>query len=440
MRRNGGELGWPGILRLGLVQMALGSIVVLTTATMNRVMTVELALPAILPGLLVSLYYGTQFLRPRFGHGADRGGRRTPWIIGGVALLAAGATGASLSVGLMGASVPLGIAASIPAFLLIGLGIGAAGTNLLALLASRVGEGRQAAAGSAVWILMIFGLAATGITAGILLDPYTPARLVAVTLGVCGVAMMLTLIGVWGQERGAIARPAPSRDTDFAGVARGLWADPRVRTFTVFVFASMLAYNLQDLILEPFAGHVFGMTVGESTKLGGMHHAGALTGMLIVLITGTALARWITVPIRVWIVGGCVLSGVALVGLAFGGLHAATWPLAGNVFVLGLANGSFAVAAIGAMMGLAREGGDGREGARMGLFGTAQAIAFGFGSFLGTAAADVMRWLMTSDAAAYGSVFAAEGAVFLVAAVLALRLTDPSPRPAMPAGALIPGE
>ena len=84
-------LGWVGIARLGLVQMALGSIVVLTTATMNRVMVVELALPAILPGLLVSIYYGTQFLRPRFGHGADQGGRRTPWIIGGVAILAAGA-------------------------------------------------------------------------------------------------------------------------------------------------------------------------------------------------------------------------------------------------------------------------------------------------------------------------------------------------------------
>ena len=48
-------LSWPNILRLGLVQMALGSIVVLTTATMNRVMVVELALPAILPGLLVSV-------------------------------------------------------------------------------------------------------------------------------------------------------------------------------------------------------------------------------------------------------------------------------------------------------------------------------------------------------------------------------------------------
>lgn len=431
-------LSWFGIARLGLVQMSLGAIVVLTTATMNRVMVVELAMPAILPGLLVSLYYGTQFLRPRFGHGADQGGRRTPWIIAGIALLAAGAIGAALSVGLMEHSAALGIAAAVPAFLLIGLGIGSAGTNLLALLSTRVSAERQAPAGSLVWIMMIFGLATTGITAGQLLDPYTHMRLLWVTLGVCAVAFTLTLMGVWGQERGE-KRVVTKQKGDFRAVLKELWTCPRVRVFTIFVFASMLAYNLQDLILEPFAGHVFGLTVGESTKLGGMHHAGALMGMIAVLVGGTVLARWITVPIRVWIVGGCLLSGLSLVGLAYGGMHAASWPIAANIFTLGLANGAFAVAAIGAMMGLAREGGDGSEGLRMGLFGAAQAIAFGVGSFAGTAMVDVMRLLMAQDALAYGSVFAFEGIVFIVAAALALRLTSPTAdagaRPAM-----IPGE
>ncbi len=431
-------LGWLGIARLGLVQLALGSIVVLTTATMNRVMVVELAMPAILPGLLVSIYYGTQFLRPRFGHGADQGGQRTPWILGGVFLLAAGAVAAAVSVGIMDRVAWLGIAAAVPSFLLIGLGIGAAGTNLLALLAARVSPERQAPAGSLVWIMMIFGLAVTGITAGLLLDPYTHTRLVSVTLGVCAVACTLSVIGVWGQERGDMRAPA-AKDGDFRDVVRELWTEPRVRIFTIFVFASMLAYNLQDLILEPFGGHVFGLTVGESTQLGGMHHAGALMGMIAVLIGGTLLARWVIVPIRVWVVGGCLLSGVSLVGLAYGGLHADTWPIAANIFTLGLANGAFAVAAIGAMMGLAREGGDGREGLRMGLFGAAQAIAFGLGSFIGTAMVDVMRLLSTSDAAAYGTVFAFEGFVFLIAAALALRLTSPH---AAPEGqtAMMPGE
>jgi BCD family chlorophyll transporter-like MFS transporter len=415
-------LGWLGILRLGLVQMALGSIVVLTTATMNRVMVVELAMPAVLPGLLVSVYYATQFLRPHFGHGADQGGRRAPWIIGGIVTLAVGAISASLAVGLMGSAPAWGIAMAVPSFILIGLGIGAGGTNLLALLAARVDPARQAAAGSAVWIMMIAGLAVTGITAGQLLDPYTPGRLVWVTAGVSAIAVVLTVVGVWGQERSAM-RPPPARMIGFGTVAREIWAEPRTRAFTLFVFASMLAYNLQDLILEPFAGHVFGMTVGESTALGGQHHAGALVGMLVVLISGTALARRISVPIRVWIVGGCLLSGAALVLLAVGAQAGPGWPLGANVFALGLANGVFAVAAIGAMMGLAREGSEAREGARMGVFGAAQAIGFGVGSFAGTVASDAMRGLTGSDALGYGSVFAAEGLIFLVAAALAMRLT-----------------
>ncbi|MEM6466732.1 MAG: PucC family protein, partial [Pseudomonadota bacterium] len=49
-------LSWLSIFRLGLVQMALGAIVVLTTSTLNRLMIVELALPAILPGFLVALH------------------------------------------------------------------------------------------------------------------------------------------------------------------------------------------------------------------------------------------------------------------------------------------------------------------------------------------------------------------------------------------------
>ena len=72
------SLGWLGIVRLGLVQTALGAVVVLATSTLNRVMVVEYALPAIVPGALVALHYAVQMLRPRLGHGSDVGGRRTP--------------------------------------------------------------------------------------------------------------------------------------------------------------------------------------------------------------------------------------------------------------------------------------------------------------------------------------------------------------------------
>ena len=138
-------LGWLGIFRLGLVQASLGAVVVLMTSTLNRVMVVEYALPASLPGLLVTLHYAVQALRPRFGYGSDAGGRRTPWIIGGMAVLSVGGALAAIAVGLMGESFAFGLALSVLAFLMIGVGVGAAGTSLLALLAARVAPQRRVA-------------------------------------------------------------------------------------------------------------------------------------------------------------------------------------------------------------------------------------------------------------------------------------------------------
>jgi BCD family chlorophyll transporter-like MFS transporter len=118
---NPAPLGWLGILRLGLVQTALGAIVVLTTSALNRVMVVELALPATLPGILVGLHYALQMLRPRMGYGSDMGGRRTPWIIGGMAVLALGGILAAAATALMAESLWAGIALAVLAFFIAGL-------------------------------------------------------------------------------------------------------------------------------------------------------------------------------------------------------------------------------------------------------------------------------------------------------------------------------
>ena len=137
-------LGWFGIVRLGLVQMALGAIVVLTTSTLNRVMVVELALPALVPGLLVAIHYAVQITRPRMGFGSDRSGRCTPWILGGMAVLAAGGTLAAIATAWMATQRQAGLALAAFAFFLVGLGVSACGTSVLVLLAKRVAAQRRA--------------------------------------------------------------------------------------------------------------------------------------------------------------------------------------------------------------------------------------------------------------------------------------------------------
>jgi BCD family chlorophyll transporter-like MFS transporter len=120
---------------------------------------------------------------------------------------------------------------------------------------------------------------------------------------------------------------------------------------------------------------------------------------------------------------GCLMSGGLLLALSAAGFAGDGWPLTANVFALGVANGTFAVAAIGSMMELMSSGAKNRDGMRMGLWGAAQAIAFGLGGILGTLAVDVTRFLTGSTLVAYAGVFAAQAAMFVLAALLAAQLT-----------------
>jgi BCD family chlorophyll transporter-like MFS transporter len=427
------SLSWFQIVRLGVVQMALGAIVVLTTSTLNRLMVVELALPAVLPGMLVALHYGIQITRPNWGFLSDTGGRRTLFIIGGMGALGAGALTAALGIAVFEQNFAAGLAVSIVAYALIGLGVGASGTALLALLATATEPRRRAAAATITWLMMVFGIAMTAGTVGMLLEPYSPARLLEIVATVAGGALIVTTLAIWGIERRVAVQLEPEQGHFRDGIAE-IWNEPRARLFTIFVFVSMTAYFMQELILEPYAGLVFGFSPGQSTSLAGAQNGGVFLGMVLVGVAATGFRLG---SLRSWVAAGCLGSAASLCIISLIGQTGAAL-LVPAVVLMGVFNGMFAVAAIGAMMALAGEGRGQREGTRMGLWGAAQAIAAGFGGLLGAAAVDAMR-AVVADASAFGAVFLAEAALFLFAAVMALRIMDRTPARS-PSSSLVPGE
>lgn len=420
------SMSWFAIFRMGLVQTALGAIVVLTTSTINRVMVVELALPAVIPGALVALHYALQSLRPRWGHGSDVGGRRTPWIIGGMAVLALGGVGAALATALIGYNFVLGFSVAVLSFTLVGIGVGATGTNLLAMLATHVAAERRAPAATIVWMMMIAGFIVTTITAGSYLDPFSTTRLVAVTAAVSAIAFLIAAAALYklederSDQRRSVSIaddvPVPFRDS-----LAQVWQEPQARRFAIFIFVSMLAYSMQDLILEPFAGIVFNLTPGQTTKLSGLQNGGVFSGMLLVALAAHPRLRFGS--LKSWTVAGCFGSAAALLALVASGVTADTTAMRAAVFGLGVANGAFAVAAIGSMMALAASGRRKREGMRMGIFGAAQALSFGAGGFIGTVAVDVIRRFVEMPGTAYAAVFFVEALMFVAAAVLAVHAT-----------------
>jgi BCD family chlorophyll transporter-like MFS transporter len=428
MRTANGGLGWVGIVRLGLVQACLGGVVVLATSTLNRIMVVELALPALVPGVLVALHYVIQVVRPRMGFGSDVSRRRTPWVLGGMVLLATGAVLAAAATVWMRTQPAAGFVAAMLAFAMIGVGVSASGTSLLAMLATAVAPGRRAAAATIVWMMMIAGFAVTAGLAGRSLDPYSDARLIQVTAAVAVSVVLvaaLAMAGIEARHMRAMPPGAPAAlaaRPSFMQALREVWAEPPARRFTGFIFVSMLAYSAQDLILEPFAGAFFGFTPGESTQLSAVQHAGVLLGMITVALVATRFAGHPLGSLRLWSVGGCLASALALALLAAAGMTGAGWPLRETVFLLGVANGAFAIAAVGSMMGMASQGHAAREGTRMGLWGAAQALAFGLGGLVGTAASDVAHWWLASPGRAYAAVFALEAVLFVLSALIASRV------------------
>jgi BCD family chlorophyll transporter-like MFS transporter len=418
--------GWLSIVRLGLVQAAIGAIVVMTTSTLNRIMVVELALPASLPGLLVAIHYFVQIIRPRMGFESDSGAKRTPWIIGGVGLLALGGFGATIATTLMGVNLIVGISAAIVVFFFIGIGVSMSGTSLLALLAKGVSDERRAAAATTVWLMMIFGFALTSGIAGKFLDPYSPEKVILISGTISSIACLITVVALYKLEGRELQNtPASSaQKTPFRKALADILADPDTRKFTIFIFLSMFAFSAQDLILEPFAGMIFKYSLGETTSLSGIQHSGVLTGMLLVAICGSSRLRPYFGSLRSWMIYGCLASALAMFGLVVAGILEGNWPLKLNVFILGLANGAFSIAAIASMMRLAVTGGSGKEGVRIGLWGGAQAIAFGLGGLLGAGASDLARSIFANPAFAYASVFFIEAILFVASAYMASQVEN----------------
>jgi len=439
------SMRWLGIIRLGLVQAALGSVVVLVTSTLNRVMVVEYALPAMLPGMLVALHYAVQMIRPRFGHGSDMGARRTPWVVGGMAVLSAGGVVCALATVAMAEHSLAAMALAVLGYTMVGLGVGAAGTSLLVVLAKQVDARRRAAAAAIMWVLMIAGFAITSTTVGHFLDPFSPRRLVTVVGAAAVIAFVLALLAIWKVERsdgatdraGATGPAVAGSNASFYAALRAVWADGQARRFTLFVFVSMLAYSAEELLLEPFCGLVFGYTIGQSAKLSGLWHSAVFIGMICVGILCSGSRRFGS--LRAWTVGGCCASAVAISSLAVAGSVGPGWPIKASVVMLGVANGVFAVSAIGSMMELAYRNETGGAGVRMGLWGAAQALAFALGGVVGTGSIDLIRHVSGSPSTAFTIVFGMQALLFFSAARFAARVgsTHVTPSAANPTTAVI---
>ena len=429
-------MNWFSILRLGLVQLCIGSSVVIPLSTLNRLMKVELALPATIAGFLIALHYAVQLTRVNWGYLSDKTQNRSQWIIFGMLILGIGGVLASASIPLIESNFAYGIMLALFSYTLIGFGVGAAGTPLLALLASYSSKSQKGFAASITFLMMILGLAITGITAGIILDPYSHQKLIKITTSLAIITNILSYLSLKNLEK-TLRNNANARTPDainynepFLEGIKKVWMEREARLFTIFIFISMGAFSMQDPILEPFAGEVFGFAVGESTKLDGFHKIGTLIGIiLIILCLSKFRIGFASLSIgknerlgseKFWLITGCLFSAFSLFIISLLGLTYRDPAILNSiVFLFGISNGVFTAGILGTMLHLASRGSDDNNtGTRMGIWGAAQAYATMIAVFFSTVLVDILGLMMNSLPSVYGIVFLSAASFLIAAAFL----------------------
>ena len=427
------ELPLSRLVRLALFQVTVGMVAVLTVGTLNRVMIVELGVWSWLVALMVALPLLVAPLRAVIGlrsdlHRSFLGWRRVPFIwtgtmlqFGGLAImpfalvLLSGETGLQVWSGRLSACL---------AFLLVGLGAQTVQTTGLALATDLAPAESRPRVVALMYVMLLVGMVGAGLIYSQLLADYSHTRLVSVVQGSAVVTVFLNVLALWKQEardplRAVAARQGPA-PTEFRKHWAALANAGRTRRFLFAVGLGTLAFNMQDVILEPYGGEILKLPVGATTLLTGLMAVGAL---LACALAARVLSRGQD-PYRVagWglVVG---LGGFAAVLFA-APLDAPNLFRAGAAFI-GLGGGLFAVGTLTAAMGL--ENGTGLHGLVIGSWGAVQATCAGLAMAFGGVLRDGVGLLADSGAlgealqgpvTGYGVVYVCELALLLATLIV----------------------
>ncbi len=415
------------LLRLSLFQVTVGMAMVLLNGTLNRVMIVELGVPAWLVATMVALPLVFAPLRVLIGFRSDHhksflGLRRIPYIWMGT-LLQFGGFGimpfamlvlSGKGIGPWGEIA--GPAGAALAFLLVGAGMHTVQTAGLALATDLAAEESRPRVVALFYVMLLVGMVVSSLTFGVLLEEFSPTQLVQVVQGAAAVTMALNLIALWKQEarNPDLTDPRKERPSFFESW-RTFSAGGASSRLLVAVGLGTAGFTMQDILLEPYGGEVLSLSVSETTQLTAL----LATGMLVsYAFAARRLSRGAD-PCRLSALG--VLIGiVAFATVIFAAPLESPLLFRVGTTLIGLGGGLFAVGTLTAAMGLARSG---QSGLALGAWGAVQATATGGAVALGGAIRDVMSGFVADGAfgptiagpaASYGMVYHLEIVLLIV--------------------------
>lgn len=397
------DLPLSRLFRLSLFQLTVGMAVVLVIGTLNRVMIVELGVPAWLVALMVALPLILAPFRTFIGFKSDHhrsalGWRRVPYIWMGTMLQFGGLSIMPFALLLlsepsMGPNI-VGQIGAAAAFLLVGAGMHTAQTVGLALAADMAPEESRPRVVAMMCSMLLVGMVLSAVVFGILLSDFTPQRLIEVVQGAAFVTMLLNSIALWKQEprdpnrAKAAAAKAAQPEPRFRDAWKEFMQDPNATRRLIAIGVGTVGFSMQDVLLEPFGGQVLHLPVAATTALTALLAIGGLCGYLVV---ARGLASGINVH-RLAQFG--VFSGLAaLVSLIVSAPTHSVALFALGTVLIGFGTGQFVASTLSASMGLAKKG---DSGLALGAWGAVQASAAGIAIALGGVTRDGVSSLAAS--------------------------------------------
>jgi len=424
------ELPLSRLLRLSLFQVSVGMAMVLLIGTLNRVLIVELNVPAWLVSLMVGLPLVFAPFRAFIGFRSDNhrsalGWRRVPYIWMGTLLQFGGLAIMPFALLILSGDthgpIWIGQIASAFAFLLVGAGLQTTQTAGLALATDLAPAEVRPSVIALMYVMLLVGMIAAGVIFGRLLANFSEIRLIQVIQGAAMVTMGLNVTALWKQEARNSARLSvePSTAT-FADSWREFTKHSRAIRFLVTVGLGTAAFNMQDIVLEPYGGEILHLPVAATTTLTAMLAGGMLAAFSL---AGRFLGHGAD-PYRLAAYG--VLVGlVAFAAVIFAAPMESPLMFRLGVLAIGFGGGFFCVGTLAGAMERERRG---ESGLALGAWGAVQATSAGIAIALGGAIRDGVTSLavhgslgptLTGAVTGYGAVYQIE-IILLFATLVAI--------------------
>ena len=383
------------LLRLSLFQISVGMATVMLAGTLNRVMIVELLVPASLVAVMIAIPVLIAPLRTFYGHKSDTyksfiGWKRIPYMWFGSLFQFGGLAVMPFAIIILSGDQTVGpswageVLVAI-AFLFTGIGMHITQTVGLALAADRATKENRPRVVALLYFMFLFGMGISAVVIGILLADFSKLRLIQVVQGSAVLTLFLNLVAVWRQEQIIINNQKNDKSEKFFLSWKKFISDRKTNSLIWVVFWGTLAFSMQDVLLEPYGGQILGLSVSETTNLTGVWALGALLGLALAANNSKKTVSSVNNAMTALLIGIVGFSAIIFSSpMQFPFLY-----FLGTLFI-GFGTGLFSVSLLIIAMALSSKTNLG-SGFILGSWGAAQAIGAGLGIAVGGILRDVVN-------------------------------------------------